>query len=100
MPQTSHNTKQRPKLHFQEPDQYSVIMHNDDFTTMEFVVKVLKTVFFKQEVEATTLMLTVHKKGQATVGTYPLDIAASKCQKAMLMAQEEGFPFKVTYQKK
>lgn len=77
---------------------YVVIMHNDDFTTMEFVVKVLRTVFFKDEASATQLMLKVHKIGQAEVGIYSLDIAQSKCQKAMRMAREEGFPFKLTYE--
>lgn len=78
---------------------YIVIMHNDDFTTMEFVVKVLKTVFFKPEFEATELMLKVHKEGSAIIGRYTLDMASSKCMKAIKMADEEGFPFRVTYQK-
>lgn len=77
---------------------YNVIMHNDDFTTMEFVVKVLKSVFYKDEASATQLMLNVHRKGSAVVGLYTLDIAKSKCQKAMQMAREEGFPFKLTYE--
>lgn len=77
---------------------YKVIMHNDDFTTMQFVVMVLKTVFFKPEAEAQQLMLTVHKEGKAVVGIYTLDIAVSKCQKAMRMAREHSFPFKLTWE--
>lgn len=75
---------------------YKVVMHNDDFTTMEFVVKVLRTVFHKQEIEAEQLMLTVHRSEKATVGLYTYDIAQSKAQKAMQMARAEGFPFKLT----
>lgn len=79
-----------------EPDMYMVIMHNDDFTTMEFVVEVLKTVFHKEQNEAEVLMMTVHKKGNATVGIYTYDIAMTKSQKAMQMARNAGFPFKLT----
>ena len=75
---------------------YRVIMHNDDFTTMEFVVKVLRLVFFKDQAQAEQLMLTVHRTGQASVGLYTYDIAVSKSQRAISMAREEGFPFKLT----
>ncbi len=71
-------------------------MHNDDFTTMEFVVMMLKTVFQKPTEEAQRLMLTVHKQGQAAIGSYSYDLATSKSQKAMRMAREAGFPFKLT----
>lgn len=96
MPQEQSNTRQRTRYQLLEPDQYNVIMHNDDFTTMEFVVMVLKTVFGKPLTEAHRLMLTVHKSGQACIGTYTLDMAQTKSQKAMRMAREAGFPFKLT----
>ncbi|MCR4716284.1 MAG: ATP-dependent Clp protease adaptor ClpS [Lachnospiraceae bacterium] len=78
-----------------EPHHYSVIMLNDDFTPMDFVVNVLKLVFHKTEKEATELMLTVHKGGQATVGRYTYDIAVSKRARALQMAKEQGYPFRV-----
>jgi len=78
------------------PLQYKVIMHNDDVTTMDFVVKVLKQVFYKSSEDATRLMLDVHKRGSATVGVYSLDIAVSKANRAMVMARTEGFPFRLT----
>ena len=65
----------------------------------DFVVKVLRQVFYKDQASAEALMLTVHREGQATVGLYTYDMAVSKCQKAMRMAREEGFPFKLTYEK-
>lgn len=79
-----------------EPEKYSVIMHNDDVTTMDFVVDMLRKVFYKSIEDATMLMLDVHNNGQAAIGTYSLDIAASKANKAMCMAREQGFPFQLT----
>lgn len=99
MPKQQSNVKERTHLGLKEPDLYKVIMHNDDFTTMDFVVKVLRQVFYKDQASAEVLMLAVHREGQATVGLYTYDMAVSKCQKAMRMAREEGFPFKLTYEK-
>lgn len=84
------------RLH--EPRKYNVILHNDDFTTMEFVVKILVTIFRKSEQEANILMLMVHKEGQAVAGTYSLDIAQSKVQQATNQARMEGFPLRLTIQ--
>ena len=60
------------------PDNYDVIFLNDNFTTMDFVIEVLKKVFFHNGTVATTIMVTIHKKGSCVVGTYILDIAQSK----------------------
>ena len=92
------DVRERTRLSHDLPRMYRVIMHNDDFTTMEFVVEVLRKVFFKPEEEANQLMLKVHKEGKATVGLYTLDIAVSKSQKAMRMARDQGFPFKLTWE--
>jgi ATP-dependent Clp protease adaptor protein ClpS len=92
------DVRERTRLSHDIPRMYRVIMHNDDFTTMEFVVDVLRKVFFKPEEEANQLMLKVHKEGKATVGLYTLDIAVSKSQKAMRMARDQGFPFKLTWE--
>ena len=79
-----------------EPKHFNVIMLNDDFTTMEFVVNVLETIFNKDKASAEALMLKVHNNGRAAVGTYPYDIALTKIGKAMTMAKEKGFPFRMT----
>ena len=92
------DVRERTRLSHDIPRMYRVIMHNDDFTTMEFVVDVLRKVFFKPEEEANQLMLKVRKEGKATVGLYTLDIAVSKSQKAMRMARDQGFPFKLTWE--
>lgn len=96
MPNEEINIKSRQHTRIAEPNMYHVIMHNDDFTTMEFVVEVLRTVFFKDPSSANKIMLTVHSKGSAIVGLYTYDVAQSKIQKAMRMAREQGFPFKLT----
>ncbi len=89
-------TKERTIIKLQEPKKYNVIMYNDDFTTMEFVVEILEDIFHKSSKEAEMLMMAVHKGGKAIVGTYPFDIAVSKVNAARMRAQEAGFPFKIT----
>jgi ATP-dependent Clp protease adaptor protein ClpS len=75
-----------------------VIIYNDDFTTMDFVVMVLMTVFHKSQAEAEQLMLQVHHSDQAVVGIYSYDVAQSKIQRATMMVREEGFPLRLTCQ--
>lgn len=89
-------TRENTKIRIREPKHYKVIMHNDDFTTMEFVVEILMDIFHKDEIEAERLMLLVHETGKAIVGSYPYDIAASKVQAAAAKAKTEGFPFRMT----
>lgn len=88
--------KERTDSRVKEPRQYNVIMLNDDFTTMEFVVGVLVDIFRKDEVTAQAIMMRVHKNGQAVVGKYPYDIAATRVKKALARAREEGYPFRMT----
>ena len=92
--QSSVKEKQRTGL--KEPRRYKVTIYNDDFTTMEFVVKILTQVFFKSETEAEALMLQVHHSDKAVVGIYSYDVATSKVRKATRMAREAGFPLRLT----
>jgi len=89
-------TREKSKINIQEPKHYKVMMHNDDFTSMEFVVDILIDIFHKGELEAEQLMLTVHERGRAIVGSYPYDIAVTKVLAASARAKEEGFPFRMT----
>ncbi len=89
-------TREKTRIGIREPKHYRVIMHNDDFTSMDFVVDILMTIFHKEEAEAERLMLTVHESGKAAVGSYPYDIAVTKVQAAAARAKEEGFPFRMT----
>ncbi|PKL09668.1 MAG: ATP-dependent Clp protease adapter ClpS [Spirochaetae bacterium HGW-Spirochaetae-7] len=82
-----------------QPDEYRVVLLNDDFTTMEFVVAVIMSVFHRDMFEATRIMLDVHKKGKGVVGTYTYDIAATKVSRVHTMARENGFPLKCIMEK-
>lgn len=81
-----------------EPKLYKVILHNDHYTTMEFVIQVLVTVFHKPAAEATKIMLDVHKKGHGICGVYPFDIAATKVSQVAHLAKQNNFPLKCTYE--
>ena len=87
---------EKSKIKIKEPKKYKVIMHNDDFTSMEFVVFVLMNIFNKNNNDAVNIMMTVHKGGKAVVGVYSYDIAKSKVEKTTVLAKEEGFPFKLS----
>ena len=98
MGQEKFSVKERTGVRTKEPKEYKVIFHNDDFTTMEFVIEVLRTVFYKDFTAAYAIMLDVHKKGKGVVGTYTYDMATTKRDRATELAREEGFPLKVTIQ--
>ena len=95
---TQGSVKEKSGIKVKEPKKYKVIMLNDDFTTMEFVVEVLVDIFKKDPVSAEQIMLFVHKNGRAVVGEYPYDIALTKTTQALDRAKAEGFPFRMTIQ--
>lgn len=88
--------RERQQTDLREPRRYKVIIYNDDFTTMEFVVMILKQVFLKSDEEAEALMLQVHHSDKAVVGIYSYDIAVSKTRKSINMAREQGYPLRLT----
>ena len=96
MPKQQSSIRERQRTDLREPRRYKVIIYNDDFTTMEFVVLILTNVFFKSQAEAETLMLQVHHSDKAVVGIYSYDIALSKVQKATRMARDAGFPLRLS----
>jgi ATP-dependent Clp protease adaptor protein ClpS len=81
------------------PPMYKVLLHNDDYTTMEFVVEILLTVFGKSLEKATQIMLNVHNKGKDICGIYPRDIAETKVETVHHLASSKGFPLKSTMEK-
>ena len=93
---TKDAVKEKTSSKIKEPRQFNVVMHNDDFTTMEFVVEVLVDIFHKDDVTAQAIMLNVHKKGKAVVGKYPYDIAVTKVNAALTRAKASGYPFRMT----
>lgn len=87
---TSIVTQERVKT--KVPRMYKVILLNDDFTPMEFVVDILQRYFKKNQAEATSIMLRVHHDGRAVCGVYPLEIAETKVAAVTSEARKEGFP--------
>ena len=81
------------------PPMYKVILHNDDYTTMEFVTEILMDVFGKSLEKATQIMLNIHNKGKEVCGIYPLQIAETKVETVHNMASNKGFPLKSTMEK-
>jgi ATP-dependent Clp protease adaptor protein ClpS len=78
------------------PRLYRVLLHNDDFTTMEFVVLVLMTLFAKTAEQATELMLQVHLRGHAIAGVYPREVAETKVRETTRAAEAAGMPLLAT----
>lgn len=96
MPDTSFNQQTKQKTQTKKPKMYKVVLHNDDYTTMDFVVEVLIIVFHKNVADATKIMLDVHKKGKGIVGVYTQDIAITKVKEVEQLAREREFPLKAS----
>ncbi len=84
--------------HVREPKKFKVLLHNDDYTTMEFVVEILMSVFSKTFPEAERIMRKVHEKGKGVCGIYPAEIAETKIELVHMRARSQGFPLKCTMQ--
>ena len=77
-----------------EPDQFKVILLNDHYTTMEFVIEILMSIFHKSIEDASRIMLDIHKKGKGMVGVYTWDIAVTKSEQVHAAAKANEFPLK------
>jgi len=93
---TKTNIKEKSKNKPREPKRYNVVLYNDDFTTMEFVVSILIDIFHLDPVTAENVMMTVHKTGKGVIGSYTYDMAVTKVDMAMSRAKKEGFPFRMS----
>jgi ATP-dependent Clp protease adaptor protein ClpS len=93
-PQTGEEVLEKPKEKTKRPEMFKVVLLNDDYTTMEFVVLVLQQVFNKPEPEAFRIMMQVHIKGRGVCGAYTYEIAETKVDTVHEMAQENGFPLR------
>jgi ATP-dependent Clp protease adaptor protein ClpS len=91
-------TKVRPSSKnnekFKEPEQFKVILLNDNYTTMDFVVEVLMVIFYKSIEDASRIMLDVHEKGMGVVGVYEWDIATTKAEQVHTVAKANEFPLR------
>jgi len=82
-----------------EPEMWRVVLLNDDYTPRDFVVEILVSIFHKQPIEATKIMLDVHNKGKGMVGIYPYDIGRTKVAQVTQLAREKEFPLKSILEK-
>lgn len=95
-PGTTTTTKTRSKTKLQPPVMWRVILHNDDYTTQDFVVWVLRSVFRKPEDEAVRIMMDVHRRGKGVAGVYPFDVADTKIAQVKELAERNEFPLLCT----
>ena len=91
--------QERVKTQQKEPELYQVLLLNDDYTTMEFVVNVLESVFQKSPAEAFQIMMHVHTNGRGLAGVYPWEVAETKVETVVSLAREAGFPLKAITEK-
>lgn len=82
-----------------EPSLYKVLLHNDDYTTMDFVIMILGTVFNKEITEATRIMLNVHNQGVGTAGVYTREVGETKISVVHNMARKNQYPLKCSLEK-
>ncbi|MES0445769.1 MAG: ATP-dependent Clp protease adapter ClpS [Desulfobacterales bacterium] len=98
-PEVEEEVTSESKDEVREPSMFRVLLHNDDYTTMEFVVEILITVFNKSPEEAVEIMLNVHRKGIGICGVYTFEVSETKVNIVHVLARENGFPLKCTMEK-
>jgi ATP-dependent Clp protease adaptor protein ClpS len=98
-PKTDRSVLEKTRPQHVEPEVFAVLLLNDDYTTMDFVVRVLESVFNKQPAEAFRIMLLVHTEGRGLCGMYPWDVAETKVDAVHQLAQEAGFPLRAIMEK-
>ena len=91
--------KEKSRQGTKEPRRYKVFLLNDNYTTMEFVVEILRDIFRKSNMDATRIMLHVHRNGKGLAGVYSKEIAETKIQQVHSRAREAGFPMKCGMEK-
>ena len=85
---------ERTRQETKKPELFKVLLLNDDYTTMEFVVEILEGVFHKQPAEAYRIMMAVHTQGQGLCGVYPFEVAETKVATVVDLARSHGFPLR------
>lgn len=100
MPGTERRTEgeilERTRQETKKPELFKVLLLNDDYTTMDFVVEILENVFNKPPAEAYRIMMAVHTQGQGLCGVYPFEVAETKVGAVLELARSQGFPLRAT----
>lgn len=94
--ETGGEVLEKPETKTAKPRLFNVILHNDDYTTMEFVVHVLEAIFLKPEPDAFRIMMQVHLEGRGVCGAYEYEIAETKASAVHELAREKGYPLRAT----
>ena len=94
--QTGGEILERTRQETKKPELYKVLLLNDDYTTMDFVVEILESVFNKQPAEAFRIMMAVHTQGKGLCGVYPHEVAETKVTTVIELARDNGFPLLAT----
>jgi ATP-dependent Clp protease adaptor protein ClpS len=95
-PQKDIGILERPERKVKEPEQFRVLLHNDDYTTMEFVLETLEEVFQKSPAEAYRVMMKVHLEGHGVAGIYTHEVAETKVETVHERARQNGFPLRAS----
>ena len=98
-PEIEERTLSITKEEAKEPSMYKVLLHNDDYTTMDFVVEILITVFNKSTEESILIMMSVHRQGIGICGLYTFEVAETKMNSVHALAREKGFPLRCSIEK-
>ncbi len=94
MSNTKKDASTKERIETQEPPLYRVLLHNDDYTTMEFVIAILESVFHKSTTEATRIMLNVHHEGVGVAGIFTKEVGETKITRVHELAQKNNFPLR------
>lgn len=94
--QTGGEVLERTRQETKKPDLFRVLLLNDDYTTMDFVIEILETVFNKSPADAYRIMMAVHIQGQGLCGVYPFEVAETKVGTVVDLARGSGFPLRAT----
>jgi len=95
-PETEEEVISETRDEIDEPPMYKVLLHNDDYTTMEFVIEILMLVFNKSPEKSVEIMLNVHRKGIGICGVYTYEVSETKVNTVYALARDNGFPLKCT----
>ena len=93
---TGEEVLERTRQETKKPELFKVILLNDDYTTMDFVIEILETVFHKNPADAYRIMMAVHTQGQGLCGVYPFEVAETKIATVVDLARGNGFPLRAT----
>ena len=98
-PEIEESTRSITKEEVKEPSMYKVLLHNDDYTSMDFVVEILMGVFNKSMEESILIMMSVHRQGMGICGSYTFEVAETKMNSVHALAREKGFPLRCSIEK-